>query len=190
MRVLNACQPRFKRIMTNRPARHEILILRAARCWQCCSRCFCSAKLPSFPPVQPARPIVSQPNKPRHRYTTKHSGKPKQEAPAEAGGPTAKCRPLRHPEKKSRDAPPPPPPPLNPKKVEGMPDYSIKVNVPLVNVDVLVTTKSGQFVPGLKKDNFRLFEDGPLSRSLTSTSPKRRSLRCCSWSMHPRTTCS
>jgi VWFA-related protein len=41
-----------------------------------------------------------------------------------------------------------------------MPDYSIKVNVPLVNVDVLVTTKGGQFVPGLKKDNFRVFEDG------------------------------
>ena len=41
-----------------------------------------------------------------------------------------------------------------------MPDYSIKVNVPLVNVDVMVTTKAGQFVPGLKKDNFRLFEDG------------------------------
>jgi len=57
------------------------------------------------------------------------------------------------------EAPPPPPPPL-PKKVEGMPDYSIKVNVPLVNVDVLVTLKNGQFVPGLKKDNFRLFEDG------------------------------
>ncbi len=29
-----------------------------------------------------------------------------------------------------------------------------------MNVDVLVTTKNGQFVPGLKKDNFRLFEDG------------------------------
>ena len=41
-----------------------------------------------------------------------------------------------------------------------MPDYSIHVNAPLVNVDVLVTTKSGEFVPGLKKDNFRLFEDG------------------------------
>ena len=42
-----------------------------------------------------------------------------------------------------------------------MPDYSIKVNVPLVNVDVMVSLKSnGQFVPGLKKENFRLFEDG------------------------------
>ena len=41
-----------------------------------------------------------------------------------------------------------------------MPDYSIKVDVPLVNVDVLVTTKDGQFIPGLKKDNFRVMEDG------------------------------
>lgn len=34
------------------------------------------------------------------------------------------------------------------------------MNVPLVNVDVLVTTKDGQFVPGLKKENFRVIEDG------------------------------
>jgi VWFA-related protein len=61
--------------------------------------------------------------------------------------------------KKNTEAPPPPPPASTP-KVEGLPDYSIKVNVPLVNVDVMVTTKNGQFVPGLRKDNFRLFEDG------------------------------
>ena len=41
-----------------------------------------------------------------------------------------------------------------------MPDYSLKVNVPLVNVDVLVTTKDGQFIPGLKQENFRVLEDG------------------------------
>ena len=41
-----------------------------------------------------------------------------------------------------------------------MPDYSIKVDVPLVNLDVLVTTKDGQFIPNLKKDNFKIFEDG------------------------------
>jgi len=34
------------------------------------------------------------------------------------------------------------------------------VDVPLVNVDVSVLTKNGQFVPGLKKDNFRVLEDG------------------------------
>ena len=41
-----------------------------------------------------------------------------------------------------------------------MPDYSLKVNVPLVNVDVSVLTKNGQFVPGLKKENFKILEDG------------------------------
>jgi VWFA-related protein len=89
-----------------------------------------------------------------------NNGKPKQDAPDEAGGPTGDVGPYSIP-KKSIEAAPPPPPPATPNKVEGMPDYSIKVNVPLVNVDVLVTTKNGgQFVPGLKKENFRLFEDG------------------------------
>jgi VWFA-related protein len=87
------------------------------------------------------------------------SGKPKQDAPDDAGGPTGDIGPYAIP-RKNPETPPPPPPPVTPKKVEGMPDYSIKVNVPLVNVDVMVTTKTGQFVPGLKRENFRLFEDG------------------------------
>ena len=87
------------------------------------------------------------------------NGKPKQDAPTESGGPTGDVGPYAIP-KRNTEAPPPPPPPAEPKKVEGMPDYSIKVNVPLVNVDVMVTTKTGQFVPGLNKENFRLFEDG------------------------------
>jgi len=87
------------------------------------------------------------------------SGKPKQDAPAEAGGPGDNVGPYAIPKKSSEEAPPPPRP-TAPPKIEDIPDYSIKVNVPLVNVDVLVTTKNGQFVPGLKKDNFRLFEDG------------------------------
>jgi hypothetical protein len=87
------------------------------------------------------------------------TGKPKQELPDEAGGPGGDVGPYAIPKKTEKEAPPPPPP-VTPKKVEGIPDYSIKVNVPLVNVDVLVTTKGGQFVPGLKKDNFRVYEDG------------------------------
>jgi VWFA-related protein len=90
---------------------------------------------------------------------TQNNGKPKQEVPAEAGGPTDNVGPYAIPKKKA-DSPPPPPPPAAASQVEGMPDYSIKVNVPLVNVDVLVTSKSGQFIPGLRKDNFRVFEDG------------------------------
>jgi VWFA-related protein len=89
-----------------------------------------------------------------------NNGKPRQDVPPEAGGPTDSVGPYSIPKKNPDEAPPPPPPPPAAPKVEGLPDYSIKVNVPLVNVDVMVTTKSGQFVPGLKKDNFRLFEDG------------------------------
>ena len=88
------------------------------------------------------------------------NGKPKQDAPAEAGGPTDNMGPYAIPKKRVEEAPPPPPP-VTPKKVEDLPDYSLKVNVPLVNVDVLVTAKDGgQFIPGLKKDNFRVMEDG------------------------------
>src|SRR5256885_8680644 len=85
------------------------------------------------------------------------NGKPKQDAPAEAGGPTDNVGPYAIPKKKAEDALPPSP--VAPKKTEDLPDYSLKVNVPLVNVDVLVTTKDGQFIPGLKQGNFRVLED-------------------------------
>jgi len=32
--------------------------------------------------------------------------------------------------------------------------------VPIVDLDVLVTTKDGQTIPGLKKENFKIYEDG------------------------------
>ncbi len=41
-----------------------------------------------------------------------------------------------------------------------MPDYSIRVDVPVVSLDVLVTTKDGQTIPGLKQGNFKILEDG------------------------------
>jgi VWFA-related protein len=81
-----------------------------------------------------------------------------QEAPPEAGGPNSDTGPYAIP-KKSEEPPPPPPPP-RPKKIEGMPDYSIHVDVPLVTVPVLVTTKNGQFISELKKENFKIYEDG------------------------------
>jgi VWFA-related protein len=40
------------------------------------------------------------------------------------------------------------------------PDYSIRVNVPVVALDVSVTTSDGLFVPGLTRENFKVFEDG------------------------------
>lgn len=108
-----------------------------------------------------AQPVSAQDqtSAPPPQTQNQDNGKPRQEAPPEAGGPTDNVGPYAIP-KKNPETAPPPPPPTTPPKVEGLPDYSIKVNVPLVNVDVMVTTKSGQFVSGLKKDNFRLFEDG------------------------------
>ena len=81
----------------------------------------------------------------------------KQDTPPAAGGPQSDVGPYAIPKKKEE---PPEPPPEKPKKIAGMPDYSIKVDVPVVNLDVLVTTKDGQFIPGLGKDNFKIFEDG------------------------------
>ncbi|MBV8051664.1 MAG: VWA domain-containing protein [Acidobacteriaceae bacterium] len=83
---------------------------------------------------------------------------PNQQAPPpEAGGPDSDVGPYAIPKKKEE---PPPPPPEKPKKIEGMPDYSIQVTVPLVQVPVMVTTKDGQFISTLQKDNFKVFEDG------------------------------
>jgi VWFA-related protein len=81
----------------------------------------------------------------------------KQEAPPEAGGPQNDVGPYVIPKKKEE---PPPPAPEKPKKIDNMPDYSISVQVPLVNLDVLVTTKDGQTIPGLRQENFKIFEDG------------------------------
>ncbi len=72
-----------------------------------------------------------------------------QEVPPEAGGPNNDTGPYAIPKKGESE--PPPPPPERPKKVAGMPDYSIRVDVPLVTVPVMVTTKDGQFISTLKK---------------------------------------
>jgi VWFA-related protein len=86
------------------------------------------------------------------------NGKPKQDVPPEAGGPGGDIGPYAIPKKTPEEAPPPPPPlPEEGRRHAGLFHSGER---PLVNVDVLVTTKSGEFVPGLKKDNFRLFEDG------------------------------
>lgn len=84
--------------------------------------------------------------------------KPTETAPPEAGGPQGDIGPIAVPKKK--EEPPPPPPQPAPKKIPGMPDYSIQVNVPLVNLDVMAVTKDGHFIPGLKEDNFKVYEDG------------------------------
>ncbi len=117
----------------------------------CCGAVF-AASLPAFAQDQQQTPPSNAQDQ------SQDNGKPKQDVPAEAGGPGSDM-PYAIP-KKNAEAPPPPPPPPMAKKVEGLPDYSLKVNVPLVNVDVMVTSKDGQFIPGLHQNNFRVLEDG------------------------------
>ena len=55
------------------------------------------------------------------------------------------------------------PPEPQPKKFEKVnPDevYILREDVDLVNVSVVVQDKKGMFIPGLKKENFRISEDG------------------------------
>jgi VWFA-related protein len=80
-----------------------------------------------------------------------------QEAPPDAGGPQNDVGPYVVPKKTEA---PPPPAPEKPKKIENMPNYAISVDVPVVNLDVLVTSKDGQTVPGLTQENFKIIEDG------------------------------
>jgi VWFA-related protein len=80
-----------------------------------------------------------------------------QQVPAEAGGPQGDIGPLAIPKTKE---PPPESKPVAPKNPEGMPNFSIRKDVPIVNVPVTVLTTQGQFVPGLKEGNFKILEDG------------------------------
>ncbi len=66
------------------------------------------------------------------------------------------------PKKKEAEEPPPPPAPAEPKiKNPGGETYALRVDVPIVNLDVsVILDKNHQFVPGLKAGNFLVLEDG------------------------------
>ncbi len=64
--------------------------------------------------------------------------------------------------KKESDQPPAPVAPVEPKvKNPNNETFSIRVDVPIVNLDVnVILDKTHQFVPGLKNGNFQVLEDG------------------------------
>ncbi len=47
---------------------------------------------------------------------------------------------------------------------------TISVEVPVVTLDVIATTTNGDIIPGLKKENFRILEDG-VPQSITNFAP-------------------
>ncbi|WP_158792746.1 VWA domain-containing protein [Granulicella sp. L60] len=71
--------------------------------------------------------------------------------------------------KKEADEPPPPPAPEAPKvKNPDNATYSLRIDVPIVNIDAsVILDKTHQFVPGLKPENFLILEDG-VPQTITS----------------------
>jgi VWFA-related protein len=74
--------------------------------------------------------------------------------------------------KKKKDAEEPPPPPAAPAapkvKNPNSDTYSLRVDVPIVNIDAnVILDKTHQFVPGLKANNFLILEDG-VPQTITS----------------------
>jgi VWFA-related protein len=84
----------------------------------------------------------------------------------EAGGPTGDIGPIAVPKRKAEE-PKKEETPKPPQKIEGMPQFSLRVSAQLVTVDVGVLTKQGGFVPGLKKEHFRVLEDN-VPQTITS----------------------
>ncbi len=88
---------------------------------------------------------------------------PDQTATPDAGGPGADNGVIANPKKAPTDEPPPAPAPSAPvvKNPPAMGNVTLHVDVPEVTVDVgVLLEKTGQFVPGLKPTNFKVYEDG------------------------------
>src|SRR5580698_5635585 len=83
---------------------------------------------------------------------------------SDSGGPAGDQGPIVVPKKKAQpDDVSPPPAPVAPKikTPQGMPPVTLTVEVPEVTVDVgVLLEKTHQFVPGLKPENFRVYEEG------------------------------
>ena len=90
--------------------------------------------------------------------------KPPDQAQPDSGGPAPDNGSIAIPKKKDQPDDTPPPAPAQPKfkNPEGAPsNFSLRVEVPEVTVDVgVLLEKTHQFVPNLKPVNFRVYEDG------------------------------
>jgi len=95
-------------------------------------------------------------------------GQPQQDQTApDAGGPGGDNGSIALPKKKDNPDDTPPPAPAEPKfkAPEGTPPMSLRIEVPEVTVDVgVLLEKTHSFVPGLKPENFRVYEDGVLQK--------------------------
>ncbi len=115
----------------------------------CCFRC-------PAPPPRPPRPAQQQ--------------KPTTQPPPDDAGPQTDNGTIVLKKKKEGEEPPPAPAaPAEPKvKNPNNDTFSLRVDVPMVNIDAnVILDKTHQFVPGLKANNFLVLEDG-VPQTITS----------------------
>jgi VWFA-related protein len=108
-----------------------------------------------------ATPAPQQPQS--QPQTQPQSQPPADQTAPDAGGPGGDSGVIALPKKKDAPADVPPPALAAPKvkNPEGMANFSLRVEVPEVTVDVgVLLEKTHQFVPGLKPNNFKVYEDG------------------------------
>ena len=116
--------------------------------------------LSQAPSTAPAQQSTTQQTTPAAQPSQDQTQTQDQTAP-EQGGPTGDNGAIAIPKKPESAPAPPPPPEPKPKNPPGMGNFSIRVDVPVVTVDVgVILEKTHQFVPNLKETNFRVFEDG------------------------------
>jgi VWFA-related protein len=107
-----------------------------------------------------ARPTIGQATQ-----STPPANPPQQQPPDESspdsGGPGGDNGAIAIPKKPEKPDVPPPPPEPKVKNPPGLANYSLRVDVPEVTLDVgVILQKTHEFVPNLQPTNFRVYEDG------------------------------
>jgi VWFA-related protein len=107
------------------------------------------------PPVEgQASPSTPAANTPQQQQQPDQSG-------PDSGGPGADNGAIAIPKKAEKPDVPPPPPEPKVKNPPGLTNFSLRVDVPEVTLDVgVVLQKTKEFVPNLQPTNFRVYEDG------------------------------
>ena len=98
---------------------------------------------------------------PSAQPSTPPAAQPADQSSGSEAGPNSDNGTIVIPKKKEAEEPPPPAPAEPKIKNPGGETYALRVDVPIVNLDVsVILDKNHQFVPGLKAGNFLVLEDG------------------------------
>ena len=108
----------------------------------------------------PIRPRAKLHRARRPANTPQQQQQPDQSGP-DSGGPGADNGAIAIPKKAEKPDVPPPPPEPKVKNPAGLTNFSLRVDVPEVTLDVgVILQKTHEFVPNLQPANFRVYEDG------------------------------